>query len=520
MPNKTLFGKEAREEVKEGMRIVHDAVAPTIGARGRNAVIHRFGRPKITNDGVSIARAIDPADPFHKMGADLGKEAAEKTNDKVGDGTSTSIVIEYALIVEGMKEIDAGASPVILKKQIEEGAKRVDAELVKLTRPVDTQEDLERVATISVEDPELGKKIAAAVALVGDDGIVSVEQSSGFLMEVEEVDGYHFDQGYITPYMVTNPLKMESVLTDCMILVSDRSWNMNKDFIPFLEGLNKEGIKNLLIICEDITGDLLKLLIVNHIQQIFHTVVVKKPYDAASLEDIATFTGGMMVSKDKGMSTPSRAYLGAASKVIVKEDETTIIEGKGDPEEVEKLKESLRSQIEDADDGFEKENLKKRLGRLSGKSVLFKVGAPTEAEARHLKDKVDDAVNATRAAKDGIIAGGGIPLYQIAHHFFGKENKGEYILQQAIMAPFRRIISNADLKEDLLKDCKLGSTSGINVLTGESVDDMFEAGIIDPVKVTREALKNAVSLATSVLTLESATVEIEDQKPSFTGMPQ
>lgn len=511
MPNKTLFGKEARDKLLIGMDTVHDVVAPTLGARGRNGAYQRFGRPKITNDGVSLARAIDPIDPFEKMGADFIKEAAEKTNSLAGDGTTTAIVLNRALIQQGLEKVDVGVNPTILRKEMEEAGKKVIEELTKIAVPIKTHEELIRVATISVENPKLGTMIADAVRLAGEDGRVSVEESSLPGTEVEEVNGYTFDKSYVSPYMVSDPLKMVAELKTPRILVTDRSFNRVNDLSTLMESMAAKGEMHLLIIAEEVVGGALELCVMNHLKGGFHAVVVKRPYDKNALEDIAAFTGATMISKDKGSTTITTDKLGSADKVIVTDTSTSIIGPHG--EFLEGAKEALRVQIKASED-YEKDKLEVRLAALNGKSAIIKVGASTETEMRHMKDKIDDAVNATRAAKDGIIPGGGTTLARIASHLFGlNPNDGEFVVGTALCYPYKQILKNAGTNvEERAFDLNIKAKSGYDALLGEDVPDLIEAGIVDPVKVTKSAFQNALSLAAVFITTESATVDYDEPK--------
>lgn len=521
MANKLLFGKEAREALRRGAEIVARATGSTLGARGRNVVRQNFGRPKITNDGVTIARAIDLQDPFEKQGADLIKEAAEKTVSEAGDGTTTSIVLAYSMFTEGLKLIEAGENPAILRKKIEHEVELVQVRLKEMAVPVDTDEDLERIATISVENPEYGKIIASAVKAVGKDGIVVVDEDPSTLgIRSEEVKGYRFDRGCENPYLFTNLEKMEATLdgTDgspVYVLVADRQWNLIGDLMEVFKEMKKEGpgqSDKILIIAEEISGELMQFITVNRVKLRFHAVVVKCPFNKDMLEDISAMVGGEAVLEAKGIANVRRHHLGTAKRVIVTRETTTIIEGAGDP--TERIN-ALRAQIEDADEGYEKEKLQERLAKLTGKTIVLKVGASTEAEARYLKDKLDDAVAATRAAvEEGVVAGGGMALCRIAQKLYPeKGDEIEHLMMWVLCSPVDKILDNSgeSNKSEIYRELSHSETSGYDALNGVIVDDIIKAGIIDPVKVTRCALKNAVSLAVMLLTCETAIAEIPDK---------
>lgn len=522
MSNKLKFGKEATDSLLSGAEQVYKAVSSTLGARGRNVVRQNFGRPKITNDGVTIARAIDLQDPFEKQGADLLKEAAEKTNSEAGDGTTTAITLAYSIVSEGLKLIEGGMNPMILKAEIELEVEKIQTELKNRAIPVTTDEELENIATISVESPEYGKIVADAVKVSGKDGIVVVQEDTIPGIRKEEVSGYRFDRGLENLYLVTNAEKMEAVLdgvegSPLYILVSDKSWNLVGDLFPMFEEIKKAGCDKLLIIAEEISGELMQFITLNRMKLRFHAVVVKTPFNKDMLEDIATLTGATAITSAKGIVNVKMSHLGTAKKIIVTQTTTTIVDGGGD---ITKKVEELRAQVESADESYEKEKLQERLAKLTGKTVLLKVGAATEAEARYLKDKLDDAVNATKAAvEEGIVAGGGMTLFRIAQELYpaGTDNVGKFI-STVLCSPLIKIMQNAGesdvagvldtlLQKDLVPSLKL---SGYDALNGKIIEDIVKTGIIDPVKVTRCALKYAASLAVMILIVDTVMAEIPE----------
>lgn len=523
MSNDLKFGKEARDVLKAGAEKVNKAVGSTMGARSRNVVRQNFGQPKITNDGVTIANAIDLLDPFERQGADLLKQAARQTVKDAGDGTTTSIVLAYSMFSRGLELIEAGENPTILRNKIEIEVDRIQKELKKSAIPVASDEDLERIATISVESPEYGKIIANAVKTVGKDGIVIVDEDSTTVgVRAEEVPGYRFDKGLDNPYLVTNVEKMEAVLEGAVgaplyVLVADKSWNLVGDLLPMFEDIKKAGSDKILIIAEEISGELMQFITVNRVKLRFHAVVVKCPFNKDMLEDISALVGGEAVLTAKGIVNVTRPMLGTAQKIIVTRDTTTLIGGGGDP--TEKI-EALRKQIEDCDDDYQKEKLQERLAKLTGKTVMLKVGANTEAEARYLKDKLDDAVAATRAAvEEGVVAGGGMALHRIANKFYtsngaGDKNEFDMFMQAVLDSPVDKILDNCGEKDKarIYTKLSLSETSGYDALNGEVVKDIIKHGIIDPLKVTRCALKNAASLACMLLTTDTVIAELPDPK--------
>ena len=501
MANKTIFGKAARDALLAGMTTVHQATSMSLGARGRNAAFRLYGRPKVTNDGVRIARQIDPEDEFEKMGADMIKEAAEMTDAEAGDGTTTSTTLAYAIITEGMVALEEGVNAVQLKNEIDAAVTKVCAKLDEQAIKITDDKELENIAIISVENEELGKLIAGAAKRAGEDGSVVVEEQESPVIEREDVEGYRFDRGLMSPYLVTNPERMEAVIMNCPILVTDKTWNLNNDLVGLLEELHKQGERNILIIAEEVSGELLSTIITNKLKGLFDSVVVKKPANPDMLEDIAILTGATAMLQDKGMVRPQYSYLGWADKVISNRNSTTIIGGRGKKEAVEAKIEEIKTLIPSLD-GYDKVKANERLARLTGGVSVIRIGAPTSTERGYLKLKADDAVNACKAAlQDGIIPGGGAALFWIG---LGKtQSRGEEIVFTAIQAPFRHIVATGGGN---IENAPPGG--GFNVKTLVWEEDMLKAGVIDPVKVTKSALKNAASLAGTFLTIEAATAEI------------
>ncbi len=505
------FGDDARQVLKDGADKVYKAVSCTLGASGRNVSYQKFGKPRITNDGVTIARQIELENMFERQGAEHLKEAAEQTNREAGDGTTTSIVMAHAIFEEGLKAIKEGANPMQLRHEIEESAKKVVVELKARAIPISTPEELDFVANISVENPEIGKLVSEAVRTAGRDGNVVVEESEGYTIEKEEITGYQYDQGWTNPYLVTNPEKMEAVMENVPILVSNKSWNLINDFMPLLEELKGKGEDKLVIIADEISGELLNFFVVNRLKLRFHAVIVKKPYNTEQLEDIAALTGATAITPEKGIAIPAVSHLGKVKKAVVKEKSILIMGGGGDPSE--RVKE-IKGQIAEAKD-YDKEKLEDRLAKLLGKVVVIKVGAKTDTERKYLKLKIDDGVNAVKAAvEEGIVAGGGMTLARVAEKVLrNKETKGDEVLYMSCHKPLLKILENTgvDNSVDIVKQLSQSETSGYDALQGKIVPDMIKQGIIDPVKVTRSAFSNAVSLAALLLTTEAVIAEIPEK---------
>lgn len=496
---KTLLGDEARDALRRGIDAVHAPVAVTMGAKGRNAVFRQWGKPKSTNDGVSIARQIRPYDEFERMGADLIKESAEETVNKAGDGTTGSIVVTHALIEEGTVAIENGKDPMELRVEMESLKDVVVAKIKEMAIPVKNREDILNVARVSVEDEEMAQMVADAVAKAGKHGAVIVEEGAGYGLEMEEIKGYHWDRGYVSPYMITNPEKDEAVLEDCLVIVTDRHMNLNKDLMNALNECKVNGLTSALIVCDKMEGELLQTLIVNKVKGLFASVVVTRPPTLEELEDVAVLVNATAVTKDKGIKQITYAHTGKASRVIVGKDKITIV-APDSPALAERVQ-ILQKAVKEEKDDQKKEALVSRLAKLSDGMVMIRVGAKTEAERSYKKDKLDDAVCAAKAAtEEGIVPGGGEALSKIAESLDAKTPAGQVMIS-ALSAPRAQILKNANIKDD---------GGSYNVKTGKKVKDMVKEGIIDPAKVVRCIVENAVSLAGIFLTLESVTVNLTE----------
>ena len=516
MAKEILFNEEARRALGRGVDQLANAVKVTLGPKGRNVVLDKkFGSPTITNDGVTIARDIELPDPFENMGAQLVKEVATKTNDVAGDGTTTATVLAQAMIQEGMRNVAAGANPMILKKGIETAVKTLVEEIKKRSIKVSGKAEIAQVASVSAADEEIGGLIAEAMEKVGNDGVITVEESKGLQTALNVVEGMQFDRGYISPYMVTDPDRMEAVMDNPYILITDRKISAIADMLPTLEKVVKVG-KELLIIAEDVEGEALATLVVNRLRGTFKAVAVKAPgfgdRRKAMLEDIAILTGGTVITEDMGRKLDSVELtdLGTARQVRITKDETTIIDGVGDKDVIAKRVSQIRAQVEETTSEFDREKLQERLAKLSGGVAVIKVGAATETELKEMKLRIEDALNATRAAvEEGIVAGGGTALVNVIPavadlELTGDEATGRNIVLRALEEPVRQIAHNAGFEGsiviDRLKNAEVGT--GFNAATGEWVN-MIEEGIIDPVKVSRSALQNAASVASLILTTEA-----------------
>ncbi len=525
MAKEVIFGEEARRKMKAGIDKLADAVRITLGPRGRNVIIDKkFGSPDITNDGVTIAQEQEYKDEFENMGAQLVKEVASKTNDIAGDGTTTATILAHAMIEEGFKNVAAGANPMELKRGLEKGAAAIVEELGKQSRALKTKEETAQVATISANDEAIGKIIADAMEAVGEDGVITVEDSDTIETYYEVVEGMQFDREYISPYFVTDPKKMEVVLEDPYILITDRELKNAIDLVPLLEKVAQTG-KPLLVIAKDVTGEALTTLVLNKLKGTLTSCAVKAPgfgdRRKAMLEDIAILTGGTVVAEDAGMQIKDTTLdmLGRAERVKVDHDNTTIIGGKGKPEAIKGRIEQIEAQIETTDSDYDREKLEERKAKLAGGVAVIKVGAATETELSEKKHRMEDALEATKAAVDeGILPGGGTALINAAKaldglKLEGDEQIGVNILRKAIEAPLRQLADNAGYEGAIIvekvKEQKPGV--GFDVLTGE-FRDMFEAGIIDPKKVTRSALQNAVSIAGMLLTTDALVAEIKEKE--------
>jgi chaperonin GroEL len=515
------FDEEARRGLERGMNTLADAVRVTLGPKGRNVVLEKkWGAPTITNDGVSIAKEIELDDPYEKIGAELVKEVAKKTDDVAGDGTTTATVLAQALVKEGLRNVAAGANPMALKRGIEQATEKVSSQLLEMAKPVETKEQIAATASISAADPEIGEMIAEAMDKVGNEGVITVEESNTFGLELELTEGMRFDKGYISHYFVTDTERMEAVLEDPYVLVVNSKISGIKDLLPLLEKVMQSG-KPLLIIAEDVEGEALSTLVVNKIRGTFKSVAVKAPgfgdRRKAMLADIAILTGGQVISEEVGLKleTAELDLLGKARKVVVTKDETTIVEGAGDAEQIQGRVNQIRAEIEKSDSDYDREKLQERLAKLAGGVAVIKAGAATEVELKERKHRIEDAVrNAKAAVEEGIVAGGGVALLQAGKAVFdkldlkGDEATGANIVRVAIEAPLKQIAVNAGLEGGVVaeKVANLPSGDGLNAATGEYVD-LIKAGIIDPAKVTRSALQNAASIAALFLTTEAVIAD-------------
>ena len=538
MAKQILFDEEARRALGRGVDALANAVKVTLGPKGRNVVLDKkFGAPTITNDGVTIARDIELEDPFENMGAQLVKEVATKTNDIAGDGTTTATLLAQAMIHEGMKNVAAGANPMIIKKGIDEAVKTLVDEIKAKSKKVEGQADIAQVATISSANEETGKLIAEAMEKVGKDGVITVEESKTMRTNLSVKEGMQFDRGYISPYLVTDTDKMEATLDDPYILITDRKISAINDILPILEQVVKAG-KQLAIIAEDVDGEALTTIVVNKLRGTFKALAVKAPgfgdRRKAMLQDIATLTGGTVISEELGrkLDSVTLADLGQAHKMVSTKDETTIIGGKGDKDAIAERVAQIKQQISQTTSDFDREKLQERLAKLSGGVAVIEIGAATEVEMKDKKYRIEDALNATRAAvEEGIVAGGGTTVLDILPaldklEVEGDEKVGVNIVKRAIEEPVRQIAQNAGLEGSVVVENvkKAGTGIGFNALKNEYVD-MLKAGIVDPAKVTRSALQNAASIASMVLTTETLVADKPEKEapapaaPGMGGMP-
>lgn len=532
MAKEIRFNEEARRSLERGVNALADAVKVTLGPKGRNVVLEKkFGAPTITNDGVTIARDIELEDPFENMGAQLVKEVAIKTNDVAGDGTTTATVLAQAMIKEGMRNVAAGANPMVLKKGIKKAVDVLVEELKAASQKVETKEAKAQVASISAGDEEVGQLIADAMEKVGDDGVITIEESKTMDTCVETVEGMQFDRGYISPYMATDADKMEAVLNNPFVFITDRKINMIQDIMPVLEKVVQSG-SELLIIAEDIEGEALATLVVNKLRGTFKAVAVKAPgfgdRRKAMLQDIATLTGATVISEEVGRKLDSAtiADLGRAGQVRVTKEITTIVDGQGDKDAIAARVAQIRAQIPETTSEFDKEKLQERLAKMAGGVAVIKVGAATEVEMKEKKLRIEDALNATRAAvAEGIVPGGGTALLQVQAALTklkvsGDEKTGVDIVKRAIEEPVRQIAYNAGLEGAVIVDAIKRSRKGVgfNAATEKYVD-MIAEGIVDPTKVTRSALQNAASIAAMVLTTESIVADKPAKEGAMPAMP-
>jgi len=529
MAKQIAFDEEARRGMERGMNALADAVKVTLGPKGRNVVLEKkWGAPTITNDGVSIAKEIELEEPYEKIGAELVKEVAKKTDDVAGDGTTTATVLAQALVREGLRNVSAGANPIALKKGIEKAVEAVTAELLASAKDVETKEQIAATAGISAGDPAIGELIAEAMDKVGKEGVITVEEAYQFGLELELTEGMRFDKGYLNPYFVTDGERQEAVLEDSYVLLVESKISSLKDLLPILEKIMQAG-KPLTIISEDVEGEALAALVVNKLRGNLKVVAVKAPgfgdRRKAMLQDMAILTGGQVISESVGLSLESAGLelLGQARKVVVTKDDTTIVEGAGNEEQVAGRVNQIRAEIENSDSDYDREKLQERLAKLAGGVAVIKAGAATEVELKERKHRIEDAVrNAKAAVEEGIVAGGGVALIQAGTkalaslELVGDEATGVRIVESAITAPLRQIAVNAGLEGGVVvervKGLEVGH--GLNAATGE-YEDLLAAGVNDPVKVTRSALQNAASIAGLFLTTEAVVADIPEPEPAM-----
>jgi len=539
MAKQLVFGEDARRGLKSGIDVLATAVVTTLGPKGRNVALDKkWGAPTITHDGVTVAKEIDLEDPFENMGAQLLKEAATKTNDIAGDGTTTATLLAYTIITEGMKNVAAGANPMLLKRGILAGAEAIVDAITGQAIELTTKEEIANVAAISAQDREIGELIAEVMDKVGKDGVITVEESKGLEFETEYVEGMQFDRGYISPYFITNPEAMEAIIEEPYILIHDKKVSAAQDLVPILEKLVQRGARNLVILAEDIDGEALATLVVNRLRGMLNCLAVKAPgfgdRRKAMLNDIATLTGGHVITEEEGRKLDSTTIddLGRADKVISSKDDTTVVGGQGKDAEIKGRMEQIKVEIEKSTSDYDKEKLQERLAKLAGGVAIIRVGAATETELKEKKHRVEDALSATRAAvEEGIVPGGGVALINAIAVLddvkmeYPDEQTGVKILRTALEMPIRKIAENAgedgavvlDTVRRMQKD-KKNDRIGYDVLQGEFMD-MVEAGIIDPAKVTKGALSNAASIAAMILSTEALITDIPEEEKAPPAAP-
>jgi chaperonin GroEL len=533
MAKQLVFAEDARRKLKKGIDTVATAVATTLGPKGRNVALDKkFGAPTITHDGVTVAKEIELEDPYENMGAQLLKEAATKTNDIAGDGTTTATVLAQNIVHEGLKNVAAGANPMLLKQGIEAGTSALAEKIRSMAISIDSKEEIASVASISAQDPEIGNLIAQVMDKVGKDGVITVEESRGLEFETEYVEGMQFDRGYISPYFVTDADTMEAVIEDAYLLIHDKKISSAQDIVPVLEKLIQVGKKNLVIIAEDVDGEALATLVLNKLRGMINALAVKAPgfgdRRKAMLQDIAILTGGQVITEEMGRKLESvqLSDLGRAAKVVSTKDDTTIVDGQGEDAQIKARVEQIKVEIDRSTSDYDREKLQERLAKLAGGVAVIRVGAATETELKEKKHRVEDALSATRAAvEEGIVPGGGVALINALSALdsvnvaAGDPTTGVGILRQALESPMRKIAANAGKNGDVIiqnvrraQEEKGDPNIGYDVMTGEYVN-MIKAGIIDPAKVTRGALENAASIASMILTTEALITDIpEDDK--------
>ncbi len=535
MAKQLIFSEDARRRLKTGVDILAGAVSTTLGPKGRNVALDKkFGAPTITHDGVTVAKEIELEDPYENMGAQLLKEAATKTNDIAGDGTTTATVLAQHIVNEGLKNVAAGANPMQLKRGIEAATQKLSVAIKDMAVSIDSVEEIASVASISAQDDEIGRLIANVMDKVGKDGVITVEESRGLEFETEYVDGMQFDRGYISPYFITDADSMEAVIEDAYVLIHDKKISSAQDLLPILEKLMQTGKRNLVVIAEDVDGEALATLVLNKLRGTFNALAVKAPgfgdRRKAMLQDIAVLTGGQVITEEMGrkLESAQMSDLGRAAKIVSTKDETVVVDGQGDQPMIAGRVEQIKTEIDRSTSDYDREKLQERLAKLAGGVAVIRVGAATEVELKEKKHRVEDALSATRAAvEEGIVPGGGVALINALSALDDitladqDATTGAAILKKALKAPMRTIAENAGQNGDviiqhvMLKQEAAGDRNiGYNVLTGEYVN-MIKAGIIDPAKVTRGALENAASIASMILTTEALITDIPEEEPAM-----
>lgn len=536
MAKQIKFDEKARMAVKRGIDKVADTVKVTVGPKGRNVVLDKgYGSPTITNDGVTIAKEIELEDKFENIGASLIQEVASKTADIAGDGTTTATILAQAMISEGLKNVTAGANPMVVRNGINKGVEAVLKKLKENSKPVDSKEEIAQVATISAQDPKVGELISEAMEKVGNDGVITVEESQSFGLEIDVVEGMQFDKGYVSPYMITDTDKMEAVFEDAAMLITDKKISSLQEILPLLEKLGQSGKKDLVIIAEDIEGEALATFVVNKLRGTFNVLGIKAPgfgdRRKEMLQDIAILTGGQVISEEVGLKLENADlnHLGTAHKVIATKDNTTVVEGKGDNAQIKARVEQIKKQMEVSESDFDKEKLQERLAKLSGGVAVIKVGAATETEQKEKQHRVEDALLATKAAvAEGIVAGGGTALVRALETLDSvktanaDEKTGLLILKNSLTEPLKMIASNAGKEGSVIVEevKKLKGNEGYNA-ADDTFEDLLAKGIVDPTKVTRSAVQHAASIASMVLTTEAVVTDMpsDDSAPMGGGMP-
>ncbi|MGQ9682993.1 MAG: chaperonin GroEL [Anaerolineae bacterium] len=539
MAKQLVFSEQARRDLKIGVDTLAEAVRTTLGPKGRNVALDKkFGAPTITHDGVTVAKEIELKEPFQNMGAQLLKEAATKTNDIAGDGTTTATVLAQIIVNEGLKNVAAGANPMLIKRGLERGTAALVEAVRKMAKEVKGKEEIAQVAAISAADAEIGNLIAEVMDKVGKDGVITVEESKGLAFETEYVEGMQFDRGYISPYFVNNPERMEATLDEPYVLITDKKIAAVADIVPLLEKMVQVGKRDLVVIAEDVEGEALATLVLNKLRGMLNVVAVKAPgfgdRRKEMLRDIAILTGGQVITEEMGrkLETATIADLGQCRRAVVNKDETTIIEGKGSEKEIKGRIEQIKAQIETTTSDYDKEKLQERLAKLAGGVAVIRVGAATETELKEKKHRVEDALSATRAAvEEGTVPGGGVALINVVGALDGikmeypDEQTGVSILRRALEEPMRQIVRNAGMDGAVVVETvrrlqaeKKNPSLGYDVIANEYVD-MYERGIIDPAKVTRSALENAASIATMILTTEALITDIPEKKEAAATPP-